>query len=117
MGGKEGAEWRNNESDDGDNNNERTRRKNRRGRETAPGCNIMFTFNEKDVGVSEMKAAGSDKLLPSRVEGRFPAARKDGGGRFGGERATIVISTKNRRRPCKRYAKRKRTVGNVGGNK
>ena len=31
------------------------RRKERRGRETAPGCDIMFTSNETEVGVSEVK--------------------------------------------------------------
>ena len=30
----------------------RARRKNRRGRETSPGCDIMFTSNETEVGVS-----------------------------------------------------------------
>ena len=38
----------------------RTRRKERRGRETATGCDIMFTSNETEVGVSELKAAGYD---------------------------------------------------------
>ena len=46
----------------------RARRKKRRGRETDPGCDIMFTPNEMEVGVSEVKAAGYDKLLASRVE-------------------------------------------------
>ena len=45
----------------------RARRKKRRGRETAPGCDIMFTSNETEVGVSEVKAVGYDKLLVSRV--------------------------------------------------
>ena len=48
----------------------RVRRKKRRGMETAPGCDIMFTSNEMEVGVSEVKAVGYDKLLVSRVEGR-----------------------------------------------
>ena len=30
----------------------------------------MFTYNETEVGVSGVKAAGYDKLLASRVEGR-----------------------------------------------
>ena len=47
----------------------RARRKRRRERETAPGCDIMFTSNKMEVGVSEVKAAGYDKLLASRVEG------------------------------------------------
>ena len=54
---------------------ERARRKNRRGREMAPGCDIMFTSNETEVGVSEVKAAGYDKLLASRVEGRVLSCR------------------------------------------
>ena len=33
----------------------RARRKKRRGRETAPRCNIMFTSNKTEVGVSEVK--------------------------------------------------------------
>ena len=49
----------------------RERRKKRRGRDTAPGCDIMFTSNETEVGVYEVKAAGYDKLLTSRVEGRL----------------------------------------------
>ena len=47
----------------------RERRKKRRGRETAPGCDILFTSNETEVGVSEVKAVGCDKLLASRIEG------------------------------------------------
>ena len=43
--------------------------KKRRVRDTAPGCDIMFTSNEMDVGVSELKATGYDNLLASRVEG------------------------------------------------
>ena len=45
----------------------RVRSKKRRGRETATGCDIMFTSNETEVGVSEVKATGYDKLLASRV--------------------------------------------------
>ena len=56
----------------------RARRKKRRGRETAPGCDIMFTSNETEVEVSEVKAAGYDKLLASRVEGRVLSCRVDG---------------------------------------
>ena len=48
----------------------RARRKKRRGRDTAPGCDIMFTPNETEVGVSEVNAAGYDKLLVSKVDGR-----------------------------------------------
>ena len=48
----------------------REMRKKRRGRETAPECESMFTSNNTEVGVSELKAAGYDKLLASRVEGR-----------------------------------------------
>ena len=48
----------------------RLRRKNKRGRETTPGCYIMFTSNETDVRVSEVKSKGYDKLLASRVEVR-----------------------------------------------
>ena len=47
---------------------DRTRRKKSMLRETAPGCDIMFTPNETEVGVSEVKAAGYYKLLTSRVE-------------------------------------------------
>ena len=47
----------------------RARRKKRRVRETDTGCDIMFTSNEMEVGVSEVKNAGYDKLLASRVEG------------------------------------------------
>ena len=39
--------------------------------ETAPGFDIMFISNETEVGVSEVKATGCNKLLVSRVEGRF----------------------------------------------
>ena len=48
----------------------RTRKKKRRGRETYPRCDIMFMSNEMEVGVSEVKTAGYDNLLASRVEGR-----------------------------------------------
>ena len=47
----------------------RARRKERRGWETATGCDITFTSNETEVGVSEVKAAGYDKQLAPRVEG------------------------------------------------
>ena len=47
----------------------RVRRKKKRGRETAPGFDIMFTSNEMEVEVSEVKSAGYDKRLASRVEG------------------------------------------------
>ena len=53
----------------------RVRRKKRRGLETAPGCDIMFTSNKMEVGVSEVKAGGYDKLLVSRVEGRVLSCR------------------------------------------
>ena len=56
----------------------RARRKKRRGRETAPGCDIMFTSNETEVRVSEVKDAGCDKLLASRVEGRVLSCRVEG---------------------------------------
>ena len=56
----------------------RARRKKRRGRETSPGCDIMFTSNETEVEVSEVKAAGYDKLLASRVEGRVLSCRVEG---------------------------------------
>ena len=56
----------------------RARRKKRRGRETAPGYDIMFTSNDTEVGVSEAKAAGYDKLLVSRVEGRVSSRRVEG---------------------------------------
>ena len=46
----------------------RSRRKNRRGREIATGCDIMFTSNEMEVELSEVKAAGYGELLASRVE-------------------------------------------------
>ena len=45
----------------------RVRRKKRRRRETSPGCNIMFKSNKTEVLVSEVKAAGYNKLLASRV--------------------------------------------------
>ena len=45
------------------------RRKERRGRETSPGCDIMFTSNEAEVKVSEVKDAVYDKQLASRVVG------------------------------------------------
>ena len=45
----------------------RVRRKKRRGKETALGCNITFTSNAAEVGVSEVKAADYDKLLASRL--------------------------------------------------
>ena len=35
----------------------------------------MFTSNDTEVGVSEAKAAGYDKLLVSRVEGRLSSRR------------------------------------------
>ena len=54
------------------------RRKKRRGRDTAPRCDIMFTSNETEVGVSEVKAAGYDKLLTSRVEVRVLSRRVEG---------------------------------------
>ena len=57
---------------------ERARRKNRRGRETAPGCKIMFTSNKTEVGVSEVKDAGYDKLLAYRVEGQVLSYRVEG---------------------------------------
>ena len=47
----------------------RVSRKKRRGRDTYPGCDIMFKYNEAEVGVSEVKASGYDNLLASRVEG------------------------------------------------
>ena len=53
----------------------RARTKKRRGRETAPRCDIMFKSNEMEVGVSEVKAAGYDKLLAYRVEGRVSSYR------------------------------------------
>ena len=53
----------------------RARRKKRRGRETSPGCDIMLTSNETEVVVSELKAAGYDKLLLSRVEGLVSSHR------------------------------------------
>ena len=51
------------------------RSKKRRGRETAPLCNIMSTSNNTEVGLSEVKASGYDKLLASRVEGRVLSHR------------------------------------------
>ena len=38
----------------------------------------MFTSNETKVGVSEVKAAGNDKLLASRVEGQVSSRRVEG---------------------------------------
>ena len=56
----------------------RATRKKRSGRETTIGCDIVFTSNETEVGVSEVKAAGYDKLLASRVEGRVLSCRVEG---------------------------------------
>ena len=56
----------------------REKMKKRRGRETAPGCDIMFKSNKTEVGVYEVKAAGYDKLLSSRVEGRVLSRRLEG---------------------------------------
>ena len=53
------------------------RRKKRRGGYTDPGCNIMFMSNKMEVGVFAAKAAGYDKLLLSRVEGRLSSRRVD----------------------------------------
>ena len=50
----------------------------RRRRETAPGYDIMFASTMMEVGVSEVKAAGYDKLLASRVEGRVLSRRVEG---------------------------------------
>ena len=44
----------------------------------APGCDIMFTSNETEVGVSGVKDAGYDKLLASRVEGQVFSCRAEG---------------------------------------
>ena len=52
--------------------------KKRRGRETATGCDIMSASNEREVGVSGVKAAGYDKLMGSRVEGRVLSRRVEG---------------------------------------
>ena len=49
----------------------RERRKKRRGREMSPRCDIMFTFNETEMGVYEVKAVGYDKLLASRVKIKY----------------------------------------------
>ena len=38
----------------------------------------MFTSNETEVGVSEVKAEGYDKLLEYRVEGRVSYRRVEG---------------------------------------
>ena len=38
----------------------------------------MFTSNETEVLVSEVKAAGYDKILASRVEGRVLFRRLEG---------------------------------------
>ena len=54
------------------------RRKKKRGRETAPGCDIMFTSDETEVGVYEVKSVSYDKLLVSRVEGRVLSCRVKG---------------------------------------
>ena len=56
----------------------RARRKKKRGRETDTKCDIMFMSNETEVGVSEVKAAGCDKLLESRVEGIVSSHRLEG---------------------------------------
>ena len=56
----------------------RVRKKKSRGKETVPGCDIIFTSNKTEVGVSEVKAAGYDKLLASRVEGRVLSCRVEG---------------------------------------
>ena len=56
----------------------RARRKKRRVRKTAPGCDIMFTSNGTEVGVYELKAEGYDKLLASRLEGRVLSCRVEG---------------------------------------
>ena len=50
---------------------ERVGRKKWRGRVTAPGCDIMLPSNQIEVVVSEVKAAGYDKLMAYRVEGRL----------------------------------------------
>ena len=57
---------------------ETARRKKRRGRETAPRCDIMFMSNETEVGVSEVKAVGYDKILASGVEVRVLSCRVEG---------------------------------------
>ena len=56
----------------------RVRRKKSRVREMTPGCGIMFTSNETAMGVSEVKDAGYDKLLASRVEGQVFSHRVEG---------------------------------------
>ena len=56
----------------------RVSRKKRMGREIAPGWDIMFTYKGKEVGVSEVKAVGYDKLLTSRVEVRVLSRRVEG---------------------------------------
>ena len=38
----------------------------------------MFTSNETEVGVSEVKAVGYDKLLAYRVYGRVSSRRVEG---------------------------------------
>ena len=53
----------------------RVRRKERRIRETAPGCDIMVASNETEEVVSEVKAAVNDNLLASRVEGQVLSRR------------------------------------------
>ena len=54
------------------------RRKKRRGRETALRYDIMFMSNKTEVGDSEVKAAGYDKLLESRVKGQVLSRRVEG---------------------------------------
>ena len=44
----------------------------------ATGCDIMLTSNDTEVGVSEVKAVGYDKLLASRVEERVSSHRVEG---------------------------------------
>ena len=56
----------------------RARRKKRRGRETDPRYNIMFMSKETEVGVSEVNAAGYDKLLECRGERRVSSHRVEG---------------------------------------
>ena len=56
----------------------RSRSKKRGGRETDPGCDIMFKSNKTEVGVSEVKDGGYDKLLASRVEERVLSRRVEG---------------------------------------
>ena len=56
----------------------RARRKKRTGRETAPGCDIMFTSDEREVGAYEVNAEGYDKLMVSRVDGQVFSCRVEG---------------------------------------